>query len=497
MKVTLKQHDKVPGAAPLAALEHLVVLLPASRRHRPPPGFTDAGLLLQRLHRALGDDATGPFATDLPNRRATHVVLALADDAASPFTLLTLARKLLAPVLQRNPRRIGLLVAGFAPEPARRAAEALVAAALAGHFTLPTLKSTPARARRLNTIDIYGVAAALDTERLTAEAEGNHLARSLTTLPPNLLTPGEYRRRIALLARQQGWRMSTLNSRALQRLKAGAFLAVAQGSAHDDASIVHLRYTPPRARRAPRLALVGKGICFDTGGMNLKSAKHMHGMHEDMEGSAVALGTLLALSRLKVPFAVDCWLALAQNHIGPHAYKQNDVVTACDGTTIEVVHTDAEGRMVLADTLALASRAKPHLIIDYATLTGACVYALGTRYSGAFTNREALIAEVIAAGRESGERVWPFPLDEDYEEALQSTIADIKQCTLEGEADHILGARFLKRFVADRPWLHIDLSAGNNKGGLAHIPSDVTGFGVRFTLNLLLDRKIMDGLRSD
>ena len=153
--------------------------------------------------------------------------------------------------------------------------------------------------------------------------------------------------------------------------------------------------------------------------------------------------------------------------------------------------------MVLADTLALASRAKPHLIIDYATLTGACVYALGTRYSGAFTNREALIAEVIAAGRESGERVWPFPLDEDYEEALQSTIADIKQCTLEGEADHILGARFLKRFVADRPWLHIDLSAGNNKGGLAHIPSDVTGFGVRFTLNLLLDRKIMDGLRSD
>jgi leucyl aminopeptidase len=211
----------------------------------------------------------------------------------------------------------------------------------------------------------------------------------------------------------------------------------------------------------------------------------------------VALGTLLALSRLKAPFAVDCWLALAQNHIGPHAYKQNDVVTACDGTTIEVVHTDAEGRMVLADTLALASRAKPHLIIDYATLTGTCVYALGTRYSGAFTNREALIAEVIAAGRESGERVWPFPLDEDYDEALQSTIADIKQCTLEGEADHILGARFLRRFVADRPWLHIDLSAGNSKGGLAHIPTEVTGFGVRFTLGLLLDRKIMDGLRSD
>jgi leucyl aminopeptidase len=225
--------------------------------------------------------------------------------------------------------------------------------------------------------------------------------------------------------------------------------------------------------------------------MNLKTSRHMHGMHEDMEGSAVALGTLLALTRLKAPFAIDCWLALAQNHIGPRAYKQNDVVTACNGTTIEVIHTDAEGRMVLADTLALAAREKPRLIIDYATLTGTCVYALGTRYSGAFTNRDALTPAIIAAGRESGERVWPFPLDDDYDQALESGIADIKQCTLEGEADHILAARFLKRFVADRPWLHIDLSAGNSKGGLAHIPTDVTGFGVRFTLNLLLDRNIL------
>lgn len=150
--------------------------------------------------------------------------------------------------------------------------------------------------------------------------------------------------------------------------------------------------------------------------------------------------------------------------------------------------------MVLADTLTLASRERPRLIIDYATLTGACVYALGTRYSGAFTNRDALIPEVIAAGRASGERVWPFPLDEDYDQALESDIADVKQCTLEGEADHILAARFLQRFVADRPWLHLDLSAANSKGGLAHVPTEVTGFGVRFTLSLLLDRGIMQQL---
>ncbi len=485
MKVTLKQHDKIPGAAALAALEHLVVLMPASRRHRPPPGFIDAGLLLQRLHQAQGDDATGPFATDLPNRRATHVVLALADDAASPFTLLTLARTLLAPMLQRNPRRIGLLVAGFAPEPARRAAEALVAAALAGHFTLPTLKSTPARARRLNTIDIYGVAAALDTERLMAEAVGNHLARSLTTLPPNLLTPGEYRRRIALLARQQRWQMSTLNSRALRRLKAGAFLAVAQGSAQDDAAIVRLRYTPPRARKAPAIALVGKGICFDTGGMNLKTAKHMHGMHEDMEGSAVALGTLLALTRLKAPFAIDCWLALAQNHIGPRAYKQNDVVTACDGTTIEVVHTDAEGRMVLADTLALAAKAKPDLVADFATLTGSMHYALGSRMSGVFASSSVLAHQASRAATASGERIVVFPYPEDYDTSLESTVADVKQCSMEGEADHILATRFLSRFVGDTPWLHMDLSGHSCKGGLGAVMSDANGFGVAWGIALL------------
>jgi leucyl aminopeptidase len=237
---------------------------------------------------------------------------------------------------------------------------------------------------------------------------------------------------------------------------------------------------------------VGKGICYDTGGTNLKPAKFMYGMHEDMQGSSVALGTLLALTRMKVKYPVDCWLALAMNHIGPKAYKPNDVVIASDGTSIEVVHTDAEGRMVLADTLVFASSQKPALIVDYATLTGACVYSLGTAYSGVFTNREKFIPKLIKAGQDSGERVWPFPMDEDYEEALKSEIADIKQCAMEGNADHILAARFLRRFIKnDVPWVHIDLSSGRNKGGLAHVPTDTTGFGVRYTLNLLFDNGLM------
>jgi len=181
---------------------------------------------------------------------------------------------------------------------------------------------------------------------------------------------------------------------------------------------------------------VGKGIFFDTGGHNLKPAKYMHGMHEDMNGSAVCLGILLAATELKLPLNIDCWLAIAQNHISPQAYKQNDIVTALNGTTIEIMHTDAEGRMVLADTLTLAARNKPDVMFDFATLTGSMHVALGSRYSGVLANRADLLTQAIEAGKASGERVCAFPLDEDYEAALDSKIADIKQCTLDGEADH-------------------------------------------------------------
>ena len=182
---------------------------------------------------------------------------------------------------------------------------------------------------------------------------------------------------------------------------------------------------------------------------------------------------------------IDAWLAIAQNHLSPSAYKQNDIVTALDGTTIEVVHTDAEGRMVLADTLTMASREAPNLIIDFATLTGSMHYALGSRYSGVFASDAELGRLAVEAGQVSAERVAVFPMDADYEVALESKVADVKQCTLEGEADHILAARFLKRFTADKPWLHVDLSASTCAGGLGAVASDVTGFGVAWGVELL------------
>jgi leucyl aminopeptidase len=318
-----------------------------------------------------------------------------------------------------------------------------------------------------------------------ALARANLLARELTALPPNRLDPMHYRQRLRALAKEKRFSIEEYDFRKLRKMGAGAFCAVAQGSDGEGggAAIVRLSWQPKKA--AKTLALVGKGICYDTGGHNLKPAKYMAGMHEDMNGSAVALSILCAAAELKLPVRIDCWLAIAKNHLSPTAYAQGDIVTALNGTTIEVVHTDAEGRMVLADTLALATQQKPALMIDFATLTGSMTYALGTRYSGVFASTDELAEKSVMAGRQSGERVCVFPQDVDYEPALDSKVADIKQCTLDGEADHILAARFLGRFAGKTPWIHMDLSAASCSGGLGAVATDTTGFGVSWGVALL------------
>lgn len=470
--------------------QHLIVL--TSRDNDSLDEFPYGETLRERFHRASRNlKDIDSFVTDLPNKRGTRITLAGIKVEASAFDLLTLGRQLASALRSDRAQRIRIATTGLAARDADRAIEALVSALLAGALSLPSFKSKPKPATPLKEIILPAARKPAWLDRTIAEAHGNHLARSLTSLPPNELTPTTYRKRVEKLAREHGWATRFYDLKKLRALGAGAFIAVAQGSPEPDAGILHLRYRPKGSTKKS-VALVGKGICFDTGGTNLKPARYMHGMHEDMEGSAVALGTLLALTELKVDFPIDCWLALAQNHIGPKAYRQNEVVKAANGTTIEIVHTDAEGRMILADTLTLASREKPKLIIDYATLTGACVAALSTRMSGVFTNRPQWLPTLIKSGQDCGERVWPFPLPDDYEEALKSDIADIKQCTLDNDADHILAATFLKKFLVNDPaWIHVDMSSGNHKGGLAHIPTDVTGFGIRLTLNLLLNQELV------
>jgi leucyl aminopeptidase len=422
----------------------------------------------------------------LANRRGTAVT-ASAFSRDTPFAALTWARGALAEVARERGTRIGITALALDDDDAQVALESLVAAASLAAFELPTFKTATRTDPRIEQLTVSAPPRVLDLAAARAAALGNNVARWFTALPPNELNAASYRSAIEALAKQRSISARFLNETALEKLGAGAFLAVSRGNAERDAGILHLRYRPKgKARANPDIALVGKGIIFDTGGNNLKPFKGMLDMHGDMQGSAVALGTLLALAETEAPYAVDAWLAITENRLSATAYKSQDVVRAVNGTSIQVIHTDAEGRMVLADTLALAAREKPALIVDYATLTGACVMALTERYGGVFANREAANGLLVAAGVASGERVWPFPMDDDFDEMLKSDVADVKQCSVDNQGDHILAARFLKRFVpADLPWVHLDLSAAQHKGGLAHVPTEITGFGVRLTLELL------------
>jgi leucyl aminopeptidase len=474
-----------PAQRTLDALDHLAIVVPerpaASLLRTLPAGRR----LLKLLNRSTGQHGR-MVGTHLDNGRPTAVVLA-EYRAQSAFGTLTWARQLVAECARRRPRALGLLIAGLDADAASRAVQSIAAAAAAHAFTLPHFKSKPDEEPvDLRRLDVFGIGAAAELGLTRATALGNNIARWFTAMPPNKLTALTYRVALESMAQQFVLDFEFIDESRLRKLGAGAFLAVAQGNAQRDAGIVHLRYRPARTTRAQGLALVGKGILFDTGGTNLKPFKSMLDMHIDMQGSAVALGTLAALATLKVPYPVDAWLALSENRLSAEAYKPQDVVVALNGTSIQVIHTDAEGRMVLADTLALAARAEPALMIDFATLTGSCIAALTERYSGVFTNRPGAATLLYDAGHASGERVWPFPMDADFDEALRSETADVKQCAADGQGDHILAARFLSRFVPDAvPWVHVDLSAGQHKGGLAHIPTDITGFGVAWTLELL------------
>ena len=501
--------------APGDKTTHLLVILPTGDAWRDLSGClvdAQAAVLdsLRRTRRKPESLAKQPLSVELPGGRLS--VWLRLDAGLSTFERLALLRRAMQPLLDEHPETIDIAVYGDTAFRADAARAAVQVAWLNG-TPLASWKGVrqagkdgdkqggkqagkqgdqdgdkPAAA--LAGIHLHGVDG-LDFAREQALAEASLLTRQLAWLPPNLLTPTSYRERIRSLAKSAGWTIEEYDIPRLEKMKAGAFLAVARGSPRRDAAIVRLTYNAKgggrKAKASQRVALVGKGICFDTGGHNLKPARYMHNMHDDMNGSAVCLGVLLAASRLKLPVNLEVWLAIAENHISPSAYTQNEVVTALNGTTIEVMHTDAEGRMVLADTLTLAAREKPALIVDFATLTGSMAMALGDRMSGVIASGDALAARAVAAGQACGERVVAFPMPEDYDEALESKVADVKQCTLEGEADHILAARFLSRFVDERPWLHVDLSATRCKGGLGGVGSEVTGFGVGLGLALLED----------
>lgn len=484
MSLKLSQYSSIGDEKTLSTHKHTLFVL-SEALDKSIPFYTQLQIKIERTHGEYKDLAKTPITLDLPHAGiASFVIL---EDKLNTFQRHTLLRKALKPLIAEEPEDLTIVIMSKEAFKERDACAAYYVATV-NCVEIPSRKKDH-KFKPLNTISIYGYKAEHDYAYVNARVAGNALCRQLTVLPPNELTPTIYREKVADLAKQHGWQHEEFDMPTLKKIGAGAFYAVGQGSFPQDAAIVHLTYTPKDAKK--NIALVGKGICFDTGGHNLKPAKYMQGMHEDMNGSAVALGILLAATQLGLPVKLHCWLAIAQNHIGPLAYKQNDVVTALNGISIEIVHTDAEGRMVLADTLTLASRAdaagkQVDAIIDFATLTGTMIAALGDRMSGVISNQSELACMAIGAGQNAGERIVAFPYDEDYESDLDSDIADIKQCSLDGDADHIHAARFLGKFIEnDIAWLHTDLSSANREDGLGAIQSETNGFGVGFGLELI------------
>lgn len=479
----LKSSSKAssPSRKELLAADHVLVLMPQRVKKGDWAGVPGA-TLFKELRRQVRDPAA-PLSCQVGRQGVT---LLSVPDKGSVFDHLANARAGLSLALTHNPATLAVTTHPLKDHLRASAAEAVVAAAHAAVFLLPDLKSRRSKIVRLRKLAVYGTDG-VHHDRLRVEADANNLVRHLATLPPNVLDAARFQAAAGTLAEAHGFEFEVFDELELQRRGANAFLAVARGNAHSDAAIVRLR-RPGTGSKPRHITLVGKGVCYDTGGINVKPASYMLGMHEDMTGAALALANFIALAELLPEVQLDVFLALTENRINGDCYTPNEVVRASNGVTIEVIHTDAEGRMALADTLVMASATKPDLLLDFATLTGGCVNAITTRYSGAFCNRLDLHAPVIAAGEHSGERVWPFPQDSDFDEALKSEVADIKQCTAKGGGDHILAARFLNRFVnKNTAWVHVDLSSCTNEGGLGHVGTATTGFGVRFTTALVMD----------
>ncbi len=323
-------------------------------------------------------------------------------------------------------------------------------------------------------------------KNLEAIAAGMFLARDLVNEPPNVLSPQEFARRAKALSKL-GVKVQVLGEEQMKKLGMGALLGVGQGSERESQLVV-MQWHGGRAKDAP-IAFVGKGVCFDSGGLSLKPGGSMMGMKGDMGGAAAVTGTMHALAARKAKVNAVGVIGLVENMPDGKAQRPDDVVKSLSGQTIEVLNTDAEGRLVLADALWYTqSRFKPKFMIDLATLTGAILVALGGEHAGMFTNDDKLSERLTQAGREEGEAVWRLPLGDAYDKLLKSKIADMKN--IGGpQAGSITAAQFLQRFVNKTPWAHLDIAgvAWQDNEKKALIPSWGTGWGVRILNRLSAD----------
>jgi leucyl aminopeptidase len=327
--------------------------------------------------------------------------------------------------------------------------------------------------------------AALQRGRILGEAQ--NFTRELVNEPSNQMTPTKLAERASEMAARFALNCEVLGPKEIQDLKMGAFWSVAQGSQQEPARLIVIRYTPEDAPEQPVIGLIGKGITFDSGGISIKPAENMHEMKTDMAGGATMLGVMQAIAQLKPRVRVIALIPATENMPSGNAAKPGDVITSMSGKTIEILNTDCEGRMALADTLTYAKRLGCTVLIDAATLTGAVLIALGTFTTGVFGWNKEWVDRVLAAAKVAGEKMWQLPVDDDFRDLYKSSIADLANAGgRHGGA--ITGAMFIGEFAGDTPWVHLDIAgtrwSNEEKPYRAKGP---TGHGVRTLVQLLMD----------
>jgi leucyl aminopeptidase len=417
-----------------------------------------------------------------------HLVHLVGVGDASPTAL-----RRAGAALARATRGVEVVASSVQAVADAEALTAFVTGAVLGSFryTLRTDEQEPAVGRILLAGGPYVEQAELD--RAEAIARAGWEARRLATVPSNLKTPAWLAQQARELGEAAGLEVRVWDSAQLEKDGFGGILAVGRGSASPP-YLVQLEYTPHRARKAPHVVLVGKGITFDTGGLSIKPAEAMANMKRDMTGAGVVAATMSALRAVGSPVRVTGLMAIAENAIGGDALRPGDVIRHWGGRTTEVTNTDAEGRLVMADALQYAAtKLKPDLLVDVATLTGAMKVALGLHTGGYFATDDAVARLVEQAAAASGERMWRMPLAEEYEPLLESRIADSDNAP--GKAGAITAALFLQHFTGGLPWAHFDIaSVGDSLEERFEWTKGPTGFGARLLLHWLGSANPLEGV---
>jgi len=370
-------------------------------------------------------------------------------------------------------------------------ARAMVEGVVLGSYRFD-LKSEGSKRKPANvtlTLDPAGATVAQKTAARRGAKVGNAvgagvlLARELGNAPANQLYPETLAARARKLGRSSGLKVKVLSKSDLEKEKMGAILAVSQGSARQPRMIV-VEHRPPRTAGKSPLVLVGKAVTFDSGGISIKPARGMEDMKFDMGGGAAVLGAMQVIAELGLPIPVVAIVPAAENLLGSAAYRPGDVITSGSGKTIEVINTDAEGRLLLADGIHYSRRYKPGAVVDVATLTGACVVALGSVSSGLMSNNDKLAAKILKASESSGERVWRLPIYEEYSEMVKSPIADVRNSSGR-DAGACTAAAFLGHFAKGLTWAHLDIAGtGWTARDRGYQSRGATGAGVRVLVEL-------------